>query len=115
MKEIKAFIHRNRVTDVVHALKAAGFENISVVDVKGMLKALGSKEMRYSMEIGEQVVDEVKLELVCAEAQVDSAVELIRNNARTGQGHAGWIYVSSIDASIRINGADIQQGPHEVS
>lgn len=106
MKEIKAFIHRNRVTDVIHALKAAGFENISVVDVKGMLKALDSKEMRYSMEIGEQVVDEVKLELVCKEAQVDQAVGLIRTHARTGQRNAGWIYVSGIDASIPIGGAN---------
>ena len=39
MKEVKAFIHRNRIADVVHALKTAGFRNISVIDVKGMLKA----------------------------------------------------------------------------
>jgi len=39
MKEIKAFIHRNRVADVVRILGAAGFRNLSVIDVKGMLKA----------------------------------------------------------------------------
>jgi nitrogen regulatory protein P-II 1 len=43
MKEIKAFIHRNRIADIVHALKAAEFGNISVIDVKGMLKALDSQ------------------------------------------------------------------------
>lgn len=112
MKEIKAFIHRNRVTDVIHGLKAAGFENISVVDVKGMLKALDTNEMRYSMEIGEQVLDEVKLELVCMEAQVDQAVELIRTHARTGQRNAGWIYVSSIDSSIPIGGENGGQRIH---
>lgn len=102
MKEIKAFIHRNRIADVVHALKASGFRNISVIDVKGMLKALDTQEQQYSIEIGEKVITEVKLELVCPADQVDHAVTLIRDNARTGQPDAGWIYVSGIDASYRI-------------
>ena len=89
MKEIKAFIHRNRVADVVHALKGAGFRDISVIDVKGMLKALDSQEQKYSVEIGEKVITEVKLELVCEAAQVDQAVTLIRKNGRTGQPNAG--------------------------
>lgn len=103
MKEIKAFIHRNRIADVVHALRAAGFENISVVDVKGMLKALDSREQRYSIEIGEKVITEVKLELVCPDDAANRVIGLIRKEARTGQENAGWIYVSSIDASIPIN------------
>ena len=102
MKEIKAFIHRSRVADVVHALKAAGFENISVVDVQGMLKALDSREQRYSIEIGEKVITEVKLELVCGADQVGKAVEVVRRHARTGRQDAGWIYVSNIDESIPI-------------
>ncbi len=102
MKEIKAFIHRSRVADVVHALKAAGFQNISVVDVQGMLKALDARERRYSIEIGEMVITEVKLELVCAMDDVGKAVDVIRRHARTGRQDAGWIYVSSIDECIAI-------------
>ena len=103
MKEIKAFIHRSRVADVVHALKAARFQNISVVDVQGMLKALDPREQRYSIEIGEKVITEVKLELVCASDLVATAVEVIRRHAHTGRQDAGWIYVSSIDESIPID------------
>lgn len=103
MKEVKAFIHRNRIADVVHALKAAGFRNISVIDVKGMLKALDSREQQYSIEIGEKVITEVKLELVCEADQVDQAIALIQKNGRTGQPDAGWIYVSGIGASYRID------------
>ncbi len=50
-KEVKAFIHRNRVADVVTALNSAGFHNITVVDVQGMLKAINSHEQSYSVEI----------------------------------------------------------------
>lgn len=65
MKEIKAYIHRNRVADVVRALRHAGFHNLSIIDVKGLLKALDSQEQDYSIEIGDEVITEVKLELVC--------------------------------------------------
>ena len=106
MKEIKAFIHRNRIADVVHALRLAGFRDISIVDVKGMLKALGAQEQEYSIEIGNKVVTEVKLELVCDDRQVNHAVNTIRENGRTGRPHAGWIYVSSIDATYEIEEGD---------
>lgn len=103
MKEIKAFVHRNRIADVVHALKAADFRNISVIDVKGMLKALDFQEQEYSVEIGEKIITEVKLELVCESDKVNLAVEIIRRHGRTGQPNAGWVYVSNIDAAYRID------------
>lgn len=103
MKEVKALIHRNRIADVVHALKTAGFRNISVIDVKGMLKALDSKEQQYSIEIGEKVITEVKLELVCEADKVDQALALIRDNGRTGQPSAGWVYVSEIESAYPID------------
>jgi len=103
MSEVKAFIHRNRVADVVSALNSAGFRNIAVVDVQGILKALSNKEQNYSVDIGKKVVTEVKLELVCDnDARTAEAVEAIRDNAKTGRPSAGWIFVSDIQSSIEI-------------
>lgn len=97
IREVKAFIHRNRVADVVDALYQAGFHNLTVIDVRGLLKALDSKEQNYSVEIGQKVITEVKLELVCEnEDRTAEAVELIRVHARTGQPNAGWVYVSEL-------------------
>ncbi len=102
-REIKAFIHRNRIADVVDALYKADFRNVTVIDVQGLLKALDSKEQRYSVEIGQKVITEVKLELVCeGEARMTQAVEIIREHARTGQAHAGWIYVSGLLSRTEI-------------
>ncbi len=106
MKEIKAFIHSNRVADVVRALKDAGFQNLSVIDVKGMLKALDTWEQNYSVEVGEKVITEAKLELVCEDGRVDEAVRLIRENGRTGQPLAGWVYVSDIIRAVPIGNED---------
>ncbi len=69
MKEIKAFLHRNRVPDVVHALRQAGLHapraHLSVIDVRGTLAALDARERGYSVEAGEPMIAEVKLELIC--------------------------------------------------
>ena len=82
-KEVKAFIHRSRIADVVNALNKAGFHSISVVDVQGTLKELSSQEQQYSVEIGQKVVNEVKLELVCDnENRTAEAVAAIRENAK---------------------------------
>lgn len=102
-REVKAFVHRNRVGDVVNALNKAGFRNITVVDVQGMLKALSSQEQHYSVEIGQKVVNEVKLELVCDnETRTADAIKAIRDNAKTGQPSSGWIYISEIQSAIEI-------------
>ena len=101
--EIKAYIHRNRVADVVNALTNAGFNNLSVIDVQGLIEELDTKEPHYSVEIGQKVVTEVKLELVCEnQTQTAEAVRIIREHGKTGQSSAGWIYVSEIQSAIEI-------------
>ena len=106
MKEIKAFIHRNRITDVVHALRAndfcSGRCNLSVNDVSGTLQALDKKEKNYSIELGEGVITEVKLELICDDERADEAIDIIREGAKTGQELAGWIYIYNIADVVPI-------------
>ena len=103
VSEIKAYIHRNRIADVVNALFTEGFRNLAVIDVEGMLKALDSEEQRYSVDIGQKVVTEVKLELYCdSKARTDEAVELIRRKAQTGKPSAGWIFVTEVQSAVEI-------------
>lgn len=103
MQEVKAFVHRNRIADVVEALSSAGFKRLSIIDVQGLLHALDSKEQQYSVEIGQKVVTEVKLEVVCeGETRTAEAVALIREHAKTGQPDAGWVYVSDIHSSFQV-------------
>ena len=45
-------MYRNRVLDVVRALKGKAYNSLSIVDVKGMLEALDSKEIDYSIGLG---------------------------------------------------------------
>lgn len=104
MKEIKAYIHRNRIADVVHGLEDAGFSDVSTVDVKGMLRALSSKEQEYSIALGDKCITEIKLELVCDDERTDEAVAIIRKEGRTGQRLAGKVFVSDIVFAYTIDG-----------
>jgi len=94
MKEIKAFIHRARIADVVHELRVAGFNQISIIDVKGTLQALNNDEREYSMEIGQEIITETKLEVFCEDDQLEDALDIIRLNAKTSKQVSGQIYVS---------------------
>jgi nitrogen regulatory protein P-II 1 len=111
MKEIKAYVHRSRVADVIAALKessAWGGESgdarhsLAVYLVRGMVAAPYSNDRHYSTDLGDEVVNEYKLELLCEEAEVEELVRVIAASAHTGSPAAGWITVSSLDEALRI-------------
>lgn len=113
MKEIKAYIHNNRIGDVIRALKESGqcnaggtpgCSNLAVVPVRILLKAVDTREQHYSIELAEVVINESKLELICEDHQVDELVGIIERAARTGQAEAGWIYVSDIIQAVPVAG-----------
>jgi nitrogen regulatory protein P-II 1 len=103
MKEVKAYVHRGRIADIVRELESAGFEHLSVVDVKGLLRALSDMEQHYSIELGESVIDQVKLEVFCDDDNVEKAVGIIRSFGRTGQDLAGWVYASTVERAWPID------------
>lgn len=106
MKEVKCFVHRHRAADVIHALKAAGFNRLSFNDVKGALSALDPEERVFSVEAGEEVIQEVKIEFVCEARRVTEAVTLLRKHGRTDQPVSGWIFVTRMEETHVIEGGN---------
>ncbi|MDZ5455684.1 MULTISPECIES: P-II family nitrogen regulator [Azohydromonas] len=110
MKEIKAYVHAHRIGEVIAALKASaawgaadgGQHNLTVYVVKGSLVPIDEREKHYSIEIGDEVVNEYKLELLCEEPHVDELVAIIRQVGRTGQPRAGWVYVTDVQQALPI-------------
>jgi nitrogen regulatory protein P-II 1 len=114
MKEIKAYVHGNRIGDVIAAVESSGLmaqgtlrgiRNINVTTVHSLLKPIDVAEQRYSVALGEAVIDEVRFELVCEDDQVDELVALIERTARTGQKLAGWIVVTDVVRLIPVGGS----------
>lgn len=110
MKLIKAFIHQVRMAAVIDALADAGFRNITLQDVKGVLKPISESEHDYSTSAAGLVIAEVRLSLVCEDAEVDTVTTLIRTVARVGPHVSGYIYVSPVEQVLPIGG-DADPGP----
>lgn len=102
MKEIKAFLHRGRAADVTHALVAAGFDQLSVTDVRGTLEALTDNEAEYSVQLGEAVITEVKIEIVCETERVPVALDILRRAGHSSRA-SGWAYVVEIEQAIKLD------------
>ncbi len=112
MKEIKAYVHRSRIADVIAALKdspawggARGGRrhNLAVYVVKGSLLSLDSDEKHYSMDLGDEVINEYKLELLCEDGEVEALSATLMAAARTGQAVAGWITVIDVVSATPIH------------
>ena len=112
MKEIKAYVHRSRIADVIAALKESPAwggarggrrHNLAVYVVKGSLLPLDSDEQHYSMDLGDEVVNEYKLELLCEDSEVEPLKAAITEAARTGQAVAGWITVIDVVSATPIH------------
>ncbi len=104
MREVKAFVHRGRIGDIKRCLEEEGHRRLTVIDVRGLLQALDNQELRYSVEIGERVTSEVRLDLLCEDDKVSRAIEVIREQGITGQPVGGWVYVVPIDEAWPIDG-----------
>lgn len=104
MKQINALIHHVRSSAVVEALSDAGYKNITLLDLKGTLKALDESEMDYSAEAG-VVISEVRISLVCENKEVEEVTGIIRKAGRIGTNISGWVYVSPIEQALPIGGS----------
>jgi nitrogen regulatory protein P-II 1 len=110
MKEIKAFIHKHRISAVIEALKVAdamagqpgGMRNINVAAVQSLLTAVDSREQRYSMDLAEPVIEEYKLELLCEDGEAERLAGVVATAGETGQKEAGWVYVTAIEVALQI-------------
>jgi nitrogen regulatory protein P-II 1 len=102
MKEIQAFVHHIRSAAVMDALRDAGVTNITLLDVKGTLKPLSESEQAYSVEVGVVIISEVRISLVCDDADVSRISAIIRRAGRIGDGVSGWVYVSPVEQALPI-------------
>ena len=102
-REIKAFIHRSRVADVMSALRIAGFRDVTVLDTRGLSQAFEAKGGEHSWGTGNAVSPTVKLEVICdSESKTAEAIALIRTHAKTNEPYAGRLYISEL-----LSGMDV--------
>ncbi|MCX5946300.1 MAG: P-II family nitrogen regulator [Cyanobacteria bacterium] len=106
MKKIEAIIRPFKLEDVKLALVNAGIVGMTVSEVRGFGRQKGQVERYRGSEFTVEFLQKLKLEVVVDDDRVDTVVNAIQDAARTGEIGDGKIFISTIDAVIRIRTGD---------
>ncbi len=107
MKEIKAYIRKERAELVIKNLEEAGVTGMTILDASALAEWADSKAFSYSIKYVQKYSTVVKLELVCDDSDVERLANVIAKSAQTGNSGDGWVFVSNIQKSIRIKTGEI--------
>ncbi len=109
MKKIEAIIKPFKLDEVWEALNEIGVSGLTVTEVKGFGRQKGHTELYRGAEYVVDFLPKVKIEIILAEKQVDSAIEAIVKAARTGKIGDGKIFVISVDQIVRIRTGEMNE------
>jgi nitrogen regulatory protein P-II 1 len=102
MKKIEAIIKPFKLDDVKEALNEVGIQGMTITEVKGYGRQKGHKEIYRGAEYVVDFIPKLKLELVVEASRVDEVTEVIRKAANTGKIGDGKIFVTPVEAVIRV-------------
>jgi len=102
MKKVEAIIKPFKLDDVRDQLFEIGIRGLTVSEVKGFGRQKGHTELYRGAEYVVDFLPKVKIEVVIEEDQVEAVISAIVEGARTNRIGDGKIFVSPIEAAVRI-------------
>jgi nitrogen regulatory protein P-II 1 len=102
MKKVEAIIKPFKLDEVREALSEVGVTGLTVTEVKGFGRQKGHTELYRGAEYVVDFLPKVKVEIVVADASVESVMEAIVKAARTGKIGDGKIFVTTVEQVVRI-------------
>jgi nitrogen regulatory protein P-II 1 len=102
MKKIEAVIRHFKLEEVKNALSEQGVHGMTITEVRGFGRQKGHKETYRGTEYTVDFVPKVKMEIVCSDDQVQTTLDTVMRAAQTGQIGDGKIFVTNLDAIVRI-------------
>ena len=118
MKRIEAIIRPSTVEAIKVALVNAGIYGMTISDVRGYGTQMGQTDIADRKKLmltyrGQKMAVEfrqkLKVVVVVDDHQADVVIDIIVNNARTGNIGDGKIFVSSVANVVRIRSGDTNQ------
>ena len=104
MKEIKAYIKQHKLSEVTLALhQVEGLSGMSVLDARGFGRGRAKDSPDRITEELVGFIPCVRLEITCSDDLVDPVIATIQQAAHTGLRGDGKIYVSPVEAAVRIS------------
>jgi nitrogen regulatory protein P-II 1 len=102
MKLVTAIIKPFMLEDVKGALEQVGVLGMTVSEVQGYGRQKGHTEVYRGAEYSVDFVPKVRVEVVVDDSAVDKVVDVIVQAARTGKIGDGKVWVSPVEAVVRV-------------
>ena len=102
MKEIRAIVRVEKLRDVLDALEEAGHPGVSVTRIEGHGRQTGLVEQFRGREFKVDLLPKARLDIVCADTDVEQLVNTISENAKTGGIGDGKIFIYPVEDARRI-------------
>ena len=102
MKKVEAIIKPFKLDEVKEALNEIGVQGITVSEVKGFGRQKGHTELYRGAEYVVDFIPKIKLEIIVSDAILAKVVEAIEQSAKTGRIGDGKIFVTPVEAVVRI-------------
>ena len=102
MKQIAAIIKPSQLGDVQEALTKAGFEGMTIMEVKGFGRQKGHSELYRGAEYSVDFLPKIKVQVLVTDAKAAQVVDAIVQGARTGKIGDGKIFITAVEEIIRI-------------
>ena len=102
MKKVEAVIKPFKLDEVKEALNEIGVQGITVSEVKGFGRQKGHTELYRGAEYVVDFIPKIKLEIIVSDSILARVVEAIEQSAKTGRIGDGKIFVTPVEAVVRI-------------
>nr|7P4V_A Chain A, GlnK1 from Methanothermococcus thermolithotrophicus [Methanothermococcus thermolithotrophicus DSM 2095] len=102
MKKVEAIIRPERLDIVKNALSDAGYVGMTVSEVKGRGIQGGIVERYRGREYIVDLLPKIKIEMAVNDEDVEKVIDIICENAKTGEFGDGKIFVIPIEEVVRV-------------
>jgi nitrogen regulatory protein P-II 1 len=102
LKKVEAIIKPFKLDEVKEALNEIGVQGITVSEVKGFGRQKGHTELYRGAEYVVDFIPKIKLEIIVSDVILAKVVEAIEQSAKTGRIGDGKIFVTPVEAVVRI-------------
>ncbi|HEX6325572.1 MAG TPA: P-II family nitrogen regulator [Jiangellaceae bacterium] len=107
MKLVTAVIKPFKLDEVRSALETFGVQGMTVTEASGYGRQKGHTEVYRGAEYTVDLVPKTRLEVVVDDTDVDDVVDVIVKAAQTGKIGDGKVWVSSVDAVVRVRTGEV--------
>ncbi len=103
MKQIKAVIQPEKLSDVRDALEKTGcYRGAMITDIMGQGTQKGITQAWRGEKYQMDLIPKVSIDLVVRDEDVDAVKKVIMDSARTGEIGDGKIFVYNVEEVVRI-------------